>query len=102
MDDLTIRTDTHIQARWILKALEETASWARMTFKAKKSRSLIIKKGKVTQKFELTIQGEKIPSIIGNPIKCLGKWFDETLGDKVNIQRIEQQVREGMRNIDKT
>ena len=24
MDDLTITTDTHIQARWILTALEET------------------------------------------------------------------------------
>ena len=48
------------------------------------------------------VQGEKIPSIIGNPIKCLGKWYDETLCERTNISRIEQQVSEGMRNIDKT
>ncbi|XP_069139210.1 uncharacterized protein [Argopecten irradians] len=102
MDDLTITTDTHVQARWILTALEETATWARMTFKPRKSRSLIIKKGRITRQFQLKIQGEEIPTIIGNPIKCLGKWFDESLGDKGNIRRIEQQVQEGMRRIDKT
>ncbi|XP_069125457.1 uncharacterized protein [Argopecten irradians] len=102
MDDLTITTDTHVQARWILTALEETATLARMTFKPRKSRSLIIKKGRVTRQFQLKIQGEEIPTIIGNPIKCLGKWFDESLGDKGNIRRIEQQVQEGMRCIDKT
>ena len=48
------------------------------------------------------VQGEKIPSIIGNPIKCLGKWHDETMCDRTDISRIEQQVSEGMRNIDKT
>ena len=85
MDDLTLTTDTHIQARWILKALEETASWAKMTFKPRKSRSLVIRKGRVTQSVNLTIQGENIPSFIGNPIKCLGKWFDDTLGDKAYI-----------------
>ena len=38
MDDLTITTDIHIQARWILTALEETVAWARMAFKPRKSR----------------------------------------------------------------
>ena len=68
----------------------------------RKSRSLIIKKGKITEQFKLMVHGEKIPSIIGNPIKCLGKWYDETLCDRTNISRIEQQISEGMRNIDKT
>lgn len=102
MDDLTITTDIQSQARWILQAFEETALRARMTFKPKKSRSFIINKGKVTQQFQLTVQGETIPSIIGNPIKCLSKWFDATLGDRKNITKIEQQVCEGKRNIDKT
>ena len=102
MDDLTIITSTHVQARWILNALEETATWARMTFKPKKSRSLVIKKGKVTQQFHLKVQGEVIPTIVGNPIKCLGKWYDDSLNDRKNVSRIKQQVEEGMRNIDKT
>ena len=49
MDDLTITTKTHVQARWVLTALDETATWARMRFKPKKSRSLIIKKGQTTK-----------------------------------------------------
>ncbi|XP_063420791.1 uncharacterized protein LOC134706007 [Mytilus trossulus] len=102
MDDLTITTDTHVQARWVLKALEETVTWARMAFKPRKSRALIIRKGKSTHQVELKVQGEVIPSIIDNPIKCLGKWYDDSLSDKNNIRKIEQQVSEGMRNIDKT
>ena len=99
MDDLTITTSTHVQDRWILIALEETATWARMTFKPNKSRSLVIKKGKVTQQFHLKVQGEVIPTIVGNPIKCLGKWYDDSLNDRKNVSRIKQQVEEGMRNI---
>ncbi|XP_052260999.1 uncharacterized protein LOC127865146 [Dreissena polymorpha] len=64
MDDLTITTQTHVQARWVLLALESTTSWARMKFKPKKSRSLIIKKGQSTKKFNLQVQGEDIPSIM--------------------------------------
>lgn len=63
MDDLTVTTQTHIQARWVLKALEEAATWARMNFKPKKSRSLVIKSGSVTKRFTLQVQGEDIPSL---------------------------------------
>ena len=34
----------------------------------------------------MQIQGEKIPSIEGNPIKCLGKWFNKSLTDKESIE----------------
>jgi len=99
MDDLT--TETHIQARWILNALDETVTWARMVFKPKKSRCLVVKKGKVTTQFKLFIQGEEIPSLVDNPIKCLGKWFDSTLSDKSSKGRIRQQLDEGLRRIDR-
>lgn len=61
MDDLKITTSSHVQARWVLAKLEEMATWARMTFKPKKSRSLIIRKGNITFKYNLAIQGETIP-----------------------------------------
>ncbi|XP_069133240.1 uncharacterized protein [Argopecten irradians] len=51
MDDLTITATTHVQARWILTALEDT---------------------------------------------------DESLKDSINNSKVEQQVCEGLRNIDKT
>ncbi|XP_052236077.1 uncharacterized protein LOC127847893 [Dreissena polymorpha] len=74
MDDLTITTESHIQARWILPALEDVVSW-----------------------------GEDIPSLIDNPVKCLGKWFDTTLGDsRNNTERIRQQLRNGLAKIEGT
>ncbi|XP_060083178.1 uncharacterized protein LOC132562453 [Ylistrum balloti] len=102
MDDLTITTTTHVQARWIMSALEETVGWARMKFKPRKSRCVVIKKGKVTRKFKLSIQQEEIPTIVDNPIKCLGKWFDASLNDNKNIKRLQNQVEEGLRRIDKS
>ena len=98
MDDVTVTTTTHIQARWVLGAMEETATWARMKFKPAKSRCLVIKKGKITQRFTLKIQGEQIPSIVNNPIKCLGKWYDDTLKDVNNSRRLERDTTEKLVN----
>ncbi|XP_052245600.1 uncharacterized protein LOC127854577 [Dreissena polymorpha] len=102
MDDLTITTQTHVQARWVLSALESTTSWARMKFKPKKSRSLIIKKGQSTKKFNLQVQREDIPSIMDSPIKCLGKWYDASLNDTNNVKRIKGQLNEGLKQIDRS
>ncbi|XP_052237947.1 uncharacterized protein LOC127849270 [Dreissena polymorpha] len=102
MYDLTVTTQTHIQARWVLKVLEEAATWARMNFKSKKSRSLVIKRGSVTKRLTLQVQGEDIPSIMDSPIKCLGKWFDSSLSDKANVERIRSQLQEGLKQIDKS
>ena len=44
MDDMTITTEAEAGARWILKGLEKLIKWARMSFKPRKSRSLVIKK----------------------------------------------------------
>ncbi|XP_060584269.1 uncharacterized protein LOC132740392 [Ruditapes philippinarum] len=101
MDDLTLTTPTHVQARWMLTALTDVASWARMKFKGVKSKSLIIKKGKTTDRFVLRVQNEEIPSITKNPIKCLGKWFDASLVDKDNVKKLENQVEEGLKKIDR-
>lgn len=37
MDDITISTKTAIEAKWILKEIEELISWARMKIKVEKS-----------------------------------------------------------------
>ena len=99
MDNLTITTTTHIQARWILTTL---TSWARMKFKPAKSRYMVIKNGRLTTRFRLGIQDDDIPSIEGNLIKCLGKWYDDTLQDVNNSKRVEEQVKDGLKNIDRS
>jgi len=102
MDDMTITTETHIQTRWILKALDETVTWARMRFKPAKSRCLVVRNGKVTNKYRLYIQNEEIPALTNNPVKCLGKWFDTSLSDKNSQAMLTQQADEGLRRIDKS
>ena len=62
MDDLTVT---------IKSGLEEVVSWARMKFKPRKSRYMIIKKGRISEKFQLKVQEENIPSIVDAQIKCL-------------------------------
>ncbi|XP_069136759.1 uncharacterized protein [Argopecten irradians] len=46
-------------------------------------------------------RAKRFPSIVNNPIKCLGKWFDANLNDSNNIRRLQGQVKEGLGAIDK-
>ncbi|XP_052223860.1 uncharacterized protein LOC127839510 [Dreissena polymorpha] len=101
MDELTLTTTTHVQARWMLTALTDVASWGRMKFKAAKSRSLVINKGQATERFKLYVQNEEVYSIVTSPIKCLCKWFDSSLQDRDNVKKLEQQVEEGLKKIDR-
>lgn len=48
--------------------------------------------GKISFKYNLTIQGKIIPFIKYNPIKYLGKWYDESLRDHNNIHSTEKQA----------
>ncbi len=102
MDNLTITTSSHVQSRWVLTKLDEVAKWARMTFKPRKSRSMIIRKGNISFKYNLVIQGEIIPSIKDNPIKYLGKWYDESLRDHNNVRSTEKQAEGWLKKIDKS
>ncbi|KAL0148227.1 hypothetical protein M9458_056459 [Cirrhinus mrigala] len=102
MDDLTVTTTTHVEARWVLTVLDLMATWARMRFKPKKSRYMVIRKGKLTNRVTLHVQGEVIPSLKENPIKCLGKWFDDSLTDRNNISSTEKQTKEWLRKIEKS
>ena len=38
------------------------------------------------RRVKMQIQGEEIQSIVGNPIKYLGKWFNKSLTDKESIE----------------
>lgn len=55
---------------------------------------MVIKKGKLTNRFKLQVQEEVIPSIEDNPIKCLVKWFDDSLTDRNSVTSIEKQAEE--------
>lgn len=73
MDDLTVTTMAVPGARWILQGLERLVAWACMSFKLAKSRSLVLKKGKVRDKFGFRLGQHQIPSVTERPVKSLGK-----------------------------
>lgn len=69
MDDLTITMTSVPGSRWILQGLERLITWARMSFKPCKSRSMVMKRGKVMAKFCFSISGTAIPSTSEQPVK---------------------------------
>ena len=44
------------------------------------------------RRVKMQIQGEHIPLIVGNPIKCLGKWFNESPTNKESIEGIKKKL----------
>ena len=71
MDDLTHLNPSTEAVETILSKLEQLMDWGRMKFKAKKSRSLVIRRGKLTNRrgkltdFHFTLCGEEIPTGTG-------------------------------------
>ncbi len=56
MDDLTVTAASVPGCRWLLQGLQRLILWARMSFKPAKSRSLVLKKGKVANHFRFTLE----------------------------------------------
>ncbi|XP_061920230.1 uncharacterized protein LOC133660667 [Entelurus aequoreus] len=102
MDDLTITTTSVPGSRWILQGLERLIGWARMSFKPAKSRSMVLKKGKVVNKFQFTISGTVIPSITEQPVRNLGKLFDSSLKDSAAIQKSTEELGGWLTKVDKS
>ena len=61
-------------------------SWPHMSFKPAKSRSLVLKRGKVTDKFRISLGEGQIPSATAKPVKSLGKLFNCSLKDTYSIE----------------
>lgn len=51
MDDFTVMTTSVPECRWLLQGLERLITWAKMSFKPAKPRSLVLKKGKMVDHF---------------------------------------------------
>ncbi|XP_062283087.1 uncharacterized protein LOC133987658 [Scomber scombrus] len=102
MDDLTVMTESVPGCRWILKGLEKLVGWARMRFKPIKSRSMVLRKGKVEDKFRFTITGTAIPTITQKPVKSLGKVYDCSLRDTTSIQSTCTELDGWLKTVDKS
>ncbi|XP_069114421.1 uncharacterized protein [Argopecten irradians] len=101
MDDMTVTTKTVVEGRWTLRDLEEQITWARMRFKPAKSRSLVLKAGKVKEE-RFQIGGVDIPTVTEKPVKSLGKWFNGSLNDKNSVVEMKKQAEEWMKAVEKS
>ena len=72
-----------------------------MKFKPSKSRSLSVVKGKLSDQ-RFYIGEEPIPMVAEKPIKSLGRWYDATLKDTVQVEQLRQDTISGLQCIEKT
>ena len=82
---MTLKTKTVIEAKWTLQGMKTAITWARQKVKPSKSRSLVIKNVKVKEE-RFKNCNEIIPTVSDKPVKCLGKFFDDSLSDKQNVR----------------
>ncbi|KAK7886737.1 hypothetical protein WMY93_026358 [Mugilogobius chulae] len=101
MDDLTTLTSTKACTRRLLAKLQENIKWAQMEIKPSKSRSVSIVKGKLDQ-CRFYIGEDPIPTVTERPVKSLGRWYDASLKDSVQIDQIKEDTNNGLKTIDKT
>ncbi|XP_061902037.1 uncharacterized protein LOC133649222 [Entelurus aequoreus] len=102
MDDLTVTTTSVSGCRWLLQGLDRLISWARMSFKPSKSRSLVLRKGKVTDRFRFSLADTQIPSVLEKPVKSLGKLFTGDLKDTAARQATSDNLNMWLSAVDKS
>ncbi|KAJ3585394.1 hypothetical protein NHX12_014113 [Muraenolepis orangiensis] len=73
-----------------------------MRFKPTKSRSMVLRKGKVVDKFRFNIADTAIPSFSEKPVKSLGKVFDCSLRDTTSIQSTCTELDGWLKSVDKS
>ncbi|XP_076844394.1 uncharacterized protein LOC143489330 [Brachyhypopomus gauderio] len=84
---------------WAVKRL---ISWARMSFKPAKSRSLVLKKGRVADRYRFAIGGTPIPTVTEKPVKSLGKVFNSSMRDFEALQQTKAELTSWLTAIDKS
>lgn len=88
MDDLTVMTTFVPGCRWLLQGFGRLITWARMSFKAAKSRSLVLKKGRAVDHFHFALDGTQIPRV--------------TLNDTAALQETRRDLTTWLTAIDKS
>ena len=101
MDDIATRTENLVQTRCLLDRLVERLKWAGLSIKPEKSRSLVIIRGKVSNKTP-SIEGIPITSITEKPIKYLGKLYNKTLNEQEQAGEVLVELNQGLKKIEKT
>ena len=95
IDDTTILSSKESATGKILSPMENQVIWCRIKFKHQRSRNLSLRKGKVNPHC-----GQRIPIVSEEPVKRLGRWFDESLKD-INQAIETSRTLQGLCKIDR-
>ena len=102
MNDMTVTTKSMVQGRWMLEDIKRIITWARMRFKPAKSRSLVLKKGKISDWYRFKAGGELVSTVKEQPVKSLGRWFTADINDRKSIKEMVTTAEEWMKMVDKS
>ena len=101
MDDKTILSSKEPGTRSLLSHLDDLMTWCRMAYKPKKSRSLSLRSGKVSQETKFQVGGQDIPTVSEMPVKSLGRWYDDSLKDTKQVKETVKTAEENLQKIDR-
>ena len=110
MDDINLMSSTVSGAQSLLDRCATALKWAGMDFRAEKSRSFVVIKGKslnstpfsASKPSDPTDFSSYIPSIHSNPVKFLGRVIDGSISDRKSVHELDQKLSDGLNIIDKS
>ena len=110
MDDLNLLSSSVAGAQDLLACCTTALTWAGMDFRAEKSRSFVVVKGKsmnstpfcVSKPSDPTDFSSFIPSIHSMPVRFLGRTIDGSISDRKAIDELDKKLSEGLSIIDKS
>ena len=108
MDDLFLMSSSVETTQLLLTRCTEALMWAGMSFRAGKSRSMVISSGSILRICPFNVsngqgaQKEFIPSIHSQPVKFLGREISESISDASVIERFITMYKDGLTLIDKS
>ena len=108
MDDFNLMSSSVQRAHTLLQHCTTALKWAGLEFRADKSRSIVIIKGRsmnttpfsVSPSSDPSIYSSFIPSIHTQPVKFLGRIIDGSLTDRKSIEELEDKLLSGLKIID--
>ena len=105
MDDLNLLAENTDDMNVLAGRAAQALSWARMEWRGKKSRYLVLIKGKVSSAEFTAISSsgsEPIPSIAEKPVRFLGKWIDASICDAGGSALFGEKLSSGLSILDKS
>ena len=106
MDDLSIMPSTISCARTLLSCCTIALKWAGLTFRADKSRSIVLIRGRPINSTPFSVSSPTEPSyftsfitsIHSRPLKILGRIIDRFISDR--LDKLQKNVLDGLNIID--